>query len=219
MLRGYKIAGVTLTPPGNVKARSIEEITKELNPFYNDSMDSLAIYIQGMNENIEARKLFGKGENLDNSIGAFTMQLLANGEITPVEEIQLTKAIQARFANNPMDAWVQAYRGVSYLTTMGSIVSALTQIQDLSFSLYENGFMRTGTSWIQALAGKSKITKDDLGVSSIIQEFKEKSKIQDAVTKVFKMVGLEFMDKLGKETFVNAYYKTLQNEVRQGNLS
>lgn len=60
MLRGYKIAGITLTPPGNVKARSIEEVTKELNPFYNDSMDSLAIYIQGMNENIEARKLFGK---------------------------------------------------------------------------------------------------------------------------------------------------------------
>ncbi len=60
MLRGYKVAGITLTPPGNVKARSIEEINKELNPFYNDSMDSLAIYIQGMNENIEARKLFGK---------------------------------------------------------------------------------------------------------------------------------------------------------------
>lgn len=60
LLRGYKVAGVTLTPPGNVKARTIEQITKELNPFYNDSMDSLAIYIQGMNENIEARKLFGK---------------------------------------------------------------------------------------------------------------------------------------------------------------
>jgi len=60
MLRGYKVAGITLTPPGNVKARSIEEINKELNPFYNDSMDSLAIYIQGMNENIESRKLFGK---------------------------------------------------------------------------------------------------------------------------------------------------------------
>ena len=60
LIRGYKVAEVTLTPPGNVKARSIAEITKELNPFYADSMDALAIYIQGMNENIEARKLFGK---------------------------------------------------------------------------------------------------------------------------------------------------------------
>lgn len=71
------------------------------------------------------------------------MELLTNGEITPVQEVQLTKAIQARFASNPMDAWVQAYRGISYLTTMGSVVSALTQIQDLSFSLYENGFMKS----------------------------------------------------------------------------
>lgn len=71
------------------------------------------------------------------------MKLITDGEITPAQEIQLTKAIQARFASNPMDAWVQAYRGISYLTTMGSVVSAITQIQDLAFSLYENGFMRT----------------------------------------------------------------------------
>lgn len=76
LLRGFKIEGITLTPPGNAKARTIEEVNKEINPFYNDSMDSLAMYIQGMNENIEARKLFGKGDNLESSIGAFTMQLL-----------------------------------------------------------------------------------------------------------------------------------------------
>lgn len=32
------------------------------------------------------------------------------------------------------------------------------------------------------------------------------------------MVGLEFTDRLGKETFVNAYYKKLQSEVQKGNL-
>lgn len=30
------------------------------------------------------------------------------------------------------------------------------------------------------------------------------------------MVGLEFMDRLGKETFVNAYYKKLQSEAMKG---
>lgn len=182
-------------------------------------MDSLSIYIQGMNENIEARKMFGKGDNLNNSIGMYTLDLIAKGQITPVQEIILTKALQSRFASSPIGAWVDAFRGISYLTTMGSPISAITQIQDLGFSLYENGLMRTGNAYIKAAFGKSKITRNELGISSIIQEFKEQSKIQGAVTRVFKMVGLEWMDKLGKETMINAYYRKLQSEIRKGDTS
>lgn len=76
MLMGWEVNGITLTPPGNTKARQIEKVTQELNPFYNDSMDSLVTYVAGMNEQIEARKLFGKGENLEDSIGSFMMDLI-----------------------------------------------------------------------------------------------------------------------------------------------
>ncbi len=71
---------------------------------------------------------------------------------------------------------------------MGSPISALSQIQDLAFSLYENGYLTTGNEYIKALTGNSKISKDDLGITSIVQEFKDPSKMQKAVTSVFKTV-------------------------------
>jgi len=118
----------------------------------------------------------------------YILDLLQKGKITPVQEIQLTKALQSRFASPVMDAWVAGYKGIAYITTMGSPISALSQIQDLAFSLYENGFMRTGSAWIQAMTGNSVISRDDLGITSIVQEFKEPGNMQAAVTKVFKLV-------------------------------
>ena len=74
------------------------------------------------------------------------------------------------------------------MTTMGSPISAISQIQDLAFSLYENGLMRTGEVWIRSVFRKSEISRDDLGISNIIIEFTDPTKTQAALTKVFKWV-------------------------------
>lgn len=58
LLMGRTIEGISLSKLGNTLKRKIEMVGKEINPFYNDSMDSLAIYVQGMNNMIEQRKLF-----------------------------------------------------------------------------------------------------------------------------------------------------------------
>lgn len=188
MLRGYSQNGVTLTPPGNVKSRTIEQVTAELGQFYHDSMDSLAIYTQAMNENIEARKLFGKGDNIGESIGAYTIKLLAEGKITPEQEIVLSQALKARFTNKKMDPFIQSYKNLSYITTMGNPLSAITQIQDLAFSLYENGFMKSAGALGKSIVGRVKIHGKDLGITSMVHEFTEPSKLQGAVAKVFKIV-------------------------------
>jgi len=141
------------------------------------------------------------------------MRLMKEGKITPVQEITLTRALQSRFANSKMWAFLQGYRNIAYMTTMGSPISAISQIQDLAFSIYENGFMRTGGAWIRAVFNNSEITRDDLGISNIIHEFTDPTKTQAALTKVFKWVGLEYMDKVGKETLVNGYLVRLREAV------
>lgn len=60
LIRGYPQYGVTLTPPGNVKHRTIVNVDEQLNEFYEPSHVALSRYVSAMNENIEARKLFGK---------------------------------------------------------------------------------------------------------------------------------------------------------------
>lgn len=60
LIRGYPQYGVTLTPPGNAKHRTIVNVDDKLNEFYEPSHVALSRYVSAMNENIEARKLFGK---------------------------------------------------------------------------------------------------------------------------------------------------------------
>lgn len=50
-------------------------------------------------------------------------------------------------------------------------------------------------------------------------EFTEQGKLQMAVSKVFKWVGLEYMDSVGKETMINGAYKRIQKQVAKGDLS
>jgi hypothetical protein len=321
MLRGFEIEGISLSKPWNAMERTIKEVTQELNPFYNDSISSLAIYIQSMNENIEARKLFGKvyseeeiqginkikslklsiekindemyplmeeydwydrekamekrkelkkqsetansleevqkvkekfdtlsqdiknydrlqelktrkknkiteseqyqafdermvehskQEDIQASIGAYTLELIKEGKISPAQEVALTKALQARFATPHMSAFVSAYKGITHITTMGSFFSALSQIQDIGFSIHENGHLLTANAYGKAIFGLSQIKAKDLGIEPIIFEFSDPGIIQKMVAQVFKMVGISLLDKAGKETMINGYYKKIQ---------
>jgi hypothetical protein len=92
---------------------------------------------------------------------------------------------------------------------MGSPISAITQIGDLAYAMYvgrvwtPKGFSDTIKNFSKALAEKSEITKEDLGIERIAQEFADGTTLSKAVSKVFKIVQLERIDSIGKEVLVN----------------
>jgi hypothetical protein len=92
---------------------------------------------------------------------------------------------------------------------MGSPLSAITQIGDLAWAMYvgkvwtPSGFMNTGKNLAKAIAGRSEITKEDLGIERIAQEFADGTTLSKGVNKVFKYVGLEKIDSIGKEVLIN----------------
>ena len=60
LLRGYRITSLTLTAPGAAKARTVPEVTAEINQFYQSPKNSVISYIETMNEKISAREFFGR---------------------------------------------------------------------------------------------------------------------------------------------------------------
>lgn len=211
LLRGYGFSNIKLSRPGNLKQREIEVITPELNQFYANSNESLVRYIQTINEHIEAKKFFGKGEgSLDQSIGAYTARLLAEGKITPNQELELRDIFQARFNARGTGKMVSVFKNLSYIDTMGSPISAITQLGDMAWSLYRNGFYLSGKSFLKSVQGKSELTKKDLGIDKISEEFTDLSKSGKALKNVFKFTGFEWMDGLGKETLVNSSVEKLR---------
>lgn len=205
MIRGYGKEKIPLNKPGNIKERKILELTPEMNAFYKDSGVALTDYIRSMNDNIEARIFFGKEKNLENSIGNYVARLVDDKIINPKDEESVRQILKAYFDKRGTRGIITGFKNFSYIATMGSPISAVTQIGDLAFSLYKNGFFGT----VKALSASDKLTKQDLGLDLIAEEFTDQSKSSKAVSAVFKMVGLDAMDAMGKEALINGAFNRL----------
>lgn len=150
---------------------------------------------------------------LNKSIGAYTKKLIDSKIITPKDEIRLKEILKARFNQKGVSGWVSDIKNIGYISTMGNPFSAITQIGDLSFSMYKNGIFNTMLG-IKKSLGQDKITKKDLGIDKIAQEFESDSKTSKLVDKIFKLVGLENIDALGKEAFINAAFERLKKQAQ-----
>lgn len=197
--------------PGNVKERLITVITPELDQYYGDSLDSLVGYIGAMNEAIQTRVFFGKYANqfesmdqVDNVIGSYVLGLIQDKTISPLQEQELSAILKARFNQKGTHGFWTLAKNLSYIETMGSYISAITQIGDIAWSLYKNGFYRTSKALSQAITRTGLVKREDVGVTSMSEEFTEGGNLSKAVTWIFKNVGIDAIDMIGKETFLNA---------------
>jgi len=151
--------------------------------------------IQGWDDNItEHQRTLDKYKyntrDYSDNIATYVMDLLAKDEISPGDERILTNILTARFHEAGARGIIQAYKNFSYIDTMGSVTSALTQIGDLAWSAYDNGLYATVKSAGKAIAKKSRLTKEDVGIERAAQEFADSDTLSDAVATVFKFTGL-----------------------------
>ncbi len=217
MLRGYGDSQLRIAKPSNTKSRKIQILDENMNAFYKNSNTTLQEYIVAMESAIAARKFFGLGgKNVEDSIGAYVRDLVDNGIITHEQEKEVRAIVDARFKERGTRGIWNFYKNLGYIYTMGSPISAITQIGDLAFSLYENGFYDSAQG-LKSTFSKNKITKQKLGIDPIIEEFSDRSKAGKAVTKIFKLIGLEAMDNMGKETIINGAMNKLSREANANN--
>lgn len=224
MLRGFSVEGISLSRKGIHKERTIEQIDKELNQFYDQSDQALLRYIIVANESIEVSKLFGRGvnmneqENMDNSVGVFVDELLENGEIEPAKARELKDLFNVRFSKNRMGPVAEIFRDLGYLATMGSnIGSTVTQIGDTFLSSYKNGLLNTIASIPRAAVNKTVVSLEDIGIDKIAQEFAGNTLTSKIVENSFKLTGLSTIDKIGKRTLIEGSYRKNRKLAKKGN--
>jgi hypothetical protein len=203
------------------KGRTVNEVTPELNKFYMDSDAALTKYINELSDAISAKRFFGVTrkklveDNIENTVGDYVSKLIDQKKIDPNKEKELKEILMARFNEIGPSGLFGLYKNISYIDTMGSPISAVTQIGDVAWSLYKAGILKTGTAFKEAVKGESKLTKEDLGIERIAAEFSDKTKSAKAVEWVFEKTGLTKMDNIGKETLINAEYKRLVEKARK----
>ena len=209
-LRGFKRFDLNKPLPGNTKDRRVDVVTAELNKFYAPSMEALISYVEGMNTAIESRRFWGfKYDDINRSIGAFTAQMIDDGLIRPEQDTEVQEILKARFnARGVRNGWLNYHKNISYIYMMGGINSAITQLDDLSMSLYKAGFWNT----VQSVFSKNRpgLSREELGLEKIGQEFAEASASSKLVSAVFKATGLDKIDAFGKNTLINATFNKFQ---------
>ena len=209
-LRGFNRRDLNKPLPGNTKDRKIDIVTAALNQYYAPSMEALISYIEGMNTAIESRRFWGfKYDDINRSIGAFTAQMIDDGLIKPEQDAEVQEILKARFnARGVHSGWLNWHKNMAYIYTMGGINSAITQIDDLSMSLYKAGFWNT----VQSVFSKNRpgLSREELGLEKIGQEFAEASASSKLVSAVFKATGLDKIDAFGKNTLINATFNKFQ---------
>ncbi len=148
------------------------------------------------------------------NISAYILELIESKEILPRHERVVNEILNARFHEKGTRGVVQAYKNLSYIDTMGSPISALTQIGDMAWAAYEGGLIKAIKYGALAAVGKSRITKEDVGVVRVAQEFADPGTMGNMVTKVFKITGLEKIDSIGKEALLNTALEKYQKRAR-----
>lgn len=143
------------------------------------------------------------------NIGTYIDGLMSEGRLQKKDEKMVRDILDARFHEHGTTGTINAFKNLSYIDTMGSFTSAITQIGDLAWAMYvgkvwtPKGFSDTIKNFTNAAMRKSNVTKEDLGFERIAQEFADGTTLGNAVSKVFKMVGLEYVDTIGKEVLIN----------------
>ena len=226
LIRGFG-GRLGIQRPSNLKEREIEYLDSELNEFYFDSNTALHKYIVQMNEAIEIKRFFGKGMGpedpniqVDNNVvGEYVDTLLEQGVIKSTQQDELISLLRLRFAQGPMDPRMAKMRNRSYLFTMGQLSSAVTQIGDMAWSIYNAGLLQTTKALGKSIVGKSTVTRKDIGIEKIAQEFTETDKAHKALDTVFTLTGLKYIDSLGKESLINSTIAKYQAQARKGKFS
>lgn len=195
--------------PSYTKGRKVDEITPEMNPYYEDSLSALTNYVSSITNAIEMNKFFGKGKNVEETIGNYVKKLIDEGKIKASDEVKLKEILDARFNPKGMDNWLSVGKNTIYATTLGNFVNAFTQAGDLAFSLYKYGFYDT-IGGIAKKFSKKRISRKELGIEQISNEFANNSTSSKVVNKIFKLVGLDKLDGLGKETMINSAHIKFQ---------
>jgi hypothetical protein len=209
-LRGIDSKDLNKPLSGNVKDRIIDVITPEMNKYYKPSMQALISYIDGMNQSIESRRFWGfEHESINDSIGSMVSYLVDTGLIQPEQDAEVQEILKARFkAKGVTNKYLKKQKNLSYIYLMGGINSAITQIEDISVAIYKAGFWNTATSVFSK--NRKGLSREELGLERIGQEFVESSTSSKAVSTVFKMTGLDKIDAFGKNTLINATFNKFQ---------
>ena len=216
-LRGYGLTTDGL--PKFAKKRKLDNLTDEqIEKFYTSPEESLSLYFRNSINTVERNRFFGrnlvkaKGDiDIDDSVGKLIAE---DTSLSPEQINDLTGLIKSRFVGGEQSTGsaIGTIKDLGYMGTIANPISAIVQLGDLGVSGALNGFRNT----FAAMFKTKDIGLIDVGINNAMQEVAEGGTRGTArlLNKLFDISGFRTLDRLGKETFMNASFRKAINQVK-----
>jgi hypothetical protein len=155
-------------------------------------------------DNIQS-KLIDLNSDLEESVSEFVLtEVTVNNNDRAKELVDL---IRARLTQRGTSGVWGTMRDIAYAFTLGTPLSAITQLGDLALSAYSNGVGRTFVAMIESvpslLSKENAITQEYFDFSHSMTDFSNNASAA-VLDKLLVASGLKKMDLFGKEVFMRA---------------
>jgi hypothetical protein len=198
---------------------------------YSDSLESLTNYIHNMNAKIESRNFFGGAKALDNinAQEVLTDEKIVNRAITSllekerragniiVDDIpELEKIFTARFLEGVKspNKLIAGTKNLLYTGTLANPLAAGTQLGDLGAAAYLTSIARTAANIPRVISRQAPVNMETLGLTNLTHEMEHLGWTARVLQRGLQFSGFRAVDRLGKETILNASLGKLQAQAK-----
>lgn len=216
--RGFEPKDLAAAQPRNIKQRDIMYVSKALSKFYKNSYEALMDYADDMAKAISIKEVFGIGEdNLDDSVGKLVLEAKERYRLSYREEKLLKDAITTFVRPAKASQVVRGIKTFSYLTTITNPISTISQLEDIGFTFAQWGHGNTLRAYANARKNGGWIKLEQIGAEVYdVDMRKEREGVMDkALRKLLGVNGFTSMDRLGKETYINADFQARQQQAQK----
>jgi hypothetical protein len=223
VIRGY---GEKVPRATAQRSRVVDDVNSNILKFYASPEEALQMYVRNSVNDIARAKLFNKGKKVSDKTGkvlkpwsgSYDPETLSNilsremKNINPAKQNELISLIQSRLKGGEQvpGSLTGTARDLGYMGTIANPVSAITQLGDIGVSGALHGFRNT----IASMFGTKNVKMVDIGLDDIGQEFADLTKTSKALKGLFKWSGFRAVDRLGKQTSMNAALRKNANLVK-----
>lgn len=152
-------------------------------------------------------------DDLSNTVGNFVIDLVTNEEIKPSQEKDVRDLLMSMFDPQGTHGLIGDIIALTYIDVLGSPLNAITQLEELGLAFYRSplGFVPEA---VKAALNLSDITVQDIGVTSVGQEFAD-ADFKKALSAIMGVTGFEKIDRTGKQTFINTVIRKMRSQARK----
>ena len=211
-MRGYEARDLAIASPKNIKRRDLVYVSAPISKFYKNSFEALMDYADDMAKAVSVKEVFGvNAENLEQSIGHILLKVKEKHSLTHWEEEAVRKALVSFLQpKNPSEAVRQA-KTWTYLLTITNPFSTLSQLEDLGLAAVKWGhanFMRA----LKTRRTDKWLTLENIGAETLNVDLNKEfeNRTEKALRWILGKTAFTWMDRLGKESYINADFQARQ---------